>query len=154
GTQLMLTLDQGRMSITQQASAVELGAGRETPVVALNEWTEALYGDKVGRYPQDTTMTPDFRQTAHISRAFWQESIGDPGRAVISIAPVALGYLLKATGPVPVSDNMDITSENAARLLLNKIYFTYPSYNDTAAQDAFFGKAADAIFGAILAPKN
>lgn len=155
GTQLMLTLDQGRMAITQQANAVQLGSGRDTPIVGLNEWTEALYGDKVGRYVQDTTMTPDFRQTAHLARAFWQESIGDPGRGVISIDPVALGYLLKATGPVPISNTtMEITSDNAASLLLNKIYFRYPSYTDMAAQEEFFGNAAQSVFNAILAPKD
>src|SRR5690606_22310553 len=109
----------------------------------------------VGRYVQDTTMTPDFRQTAHLARAFWQESIGDPGRGVISIDPVALGYLLKATGPVPISNTtMEITSDNAASLLLNKIYFRYPSYTDMAAQEEFFGNAAQSVFNAILAPKD
>src|SRR5690606_33384364 len=58
----------------------------------------------------------------------------------------ALGYLLKATGPVTLPTGETLTSENAALVLLNEAYFRYP---DPKVQDAFFAAAAASIFDAV-----
>ncbi|MGW9112838.1 DUF4012 domain-containing protein [Microbacterium sp. NPDC055683] len=148
---MMLTADQGRLAITQQASSADFNNGRDTPVTTLNEYTEFLYGDRVGRWIQDTTMSPDFRQTASLVRAFWQESFGDPGVGVLSIDPVALGYILEATGGIDLPDGTTLNADNAAATLLNGVYFKYPNNNavDRAAQDAFFAAAAGGVFSQI-----
>lgn len=146
---MMMTVDDGQIRITQQASSQTFDfGGADAPITALNASTEALYGDKVGRYPQDSSMTPDFTQTAHIMRAWWEAYVGDPGQAVLSIDPVALGYLLNATGPVQVADGDTLTAENAADKLLNEVYFRYPgdTPQDAAMQDQYFASAATAIF--------
>src|SRR5690606_36333650 len=111
-------------------------------------WTEALYTDRVGRYIQDTTMTPDFTQTAYLARAFWQDAIGDPGVGVIAVDPVLLSYLLKATGPVEIADGTTLTADNAVDELLSNVYQRFPTGNsyDTEAQDTFFAAAAGSIF--------
>ncbi|MES2866721.1 MAG: DUF4012 domain-containing protein, partial [Actinomycetota bacterium] len=133
---VLLTADQGRISITQQASSGDFQNGRATPIVELDPETVALYGDKIGRWVMDTTLTPDFTETAEIVRAFWSESFGTPVDAVISFDPVALSYLLQATGPVTgspppievdgtelfVSEPVQITADNAVQVLLNDIY--------------------------------
>src|SRR5690606_9867888 len=92
----------GRISVTQQASSSDFDNGRATPITELNPETVAIYGDKVGRYIQDTTLPPDFTETADIVRAFWAEAFGTPVDAVVSFDPVALSYLLEATGPVTI----------------------------------------------------
>ncbi|MGO1628792.1 MAG: DUF4012 domain-containing protein [Microbacterium sp.] len=148
GTLLMLTLDNGRMEITQEASRYDLNSNRPESILPLNSSTEAIYTDRVGKFIQDVTMTPDFAQSAHLARAFWSETLGDPGDAVVAVDPVMLSYLLNATGPVELPTGDTLTSDNAVKLLLNEVYWRYPGGSPESAfqQDAFFASAAAGIF--------
>lgn len=158
---VLVTADQGRISITQQASSGDFENGRPAPVTTLNPETEALYGDKIGRWISDTTMTPDFSESVGIIRAYWAEQFGTPVDAVISFDPVALSYLLQATGPAVIpaepfeidgetvqllDEPITLTSENAVPLLLNQVYSMFP---DGPQQDAVFAAAARSIFDMI-----
>ncbi|SDM43317.1 DUF4012 domain-containing protein [Microbacterium azadirachtae] len=145
----MLTAVNGKISMTQQANSTDFANGRPEPVMALDPETEALYGDKIGRYIQDSTLSPDFSETAQIVRAWWSETYGTPVDAVASIDPVALGYLLHAIGPVTMPAPFDETlnANNAVALLLNGVYAKYP---DPHVQDEFFADAAKSVFDALL----
>ena len=156
GAMMMLTVDGGRMTITQSAGQGDVNSGRQEPVAPLNPWTEALYTDRVGRYIQDTTMTPDFTQTAHLARAFWSDSIGNPGSSVLAIDPVLLSYLLEATGPVELPSGDALTSENVVKRLLSDVYEAYPTIyaEDVKAQDQYFAMASGAIFAKLTAAQT
>ncbi|SFR77921.1 Protein of unknown function [Microbacterium azadirachtae] len=145
----MLTATNGKISLTQQANSTDFTNGRPDPVVALNPETEALYGNKIGRYIQDSTLSPDFSETAQIVRAWWAEAYGTPVDAVASIDPVALGYLLRAIGPVAMPAPFDetLTADNAVPVLLNGVYAKYP---DPEVQDQFFADAAKSVFDALI----
>jgi len=65
---------------------------------------------------------------------------------VISLDPVALSYLLGATGPVTLPTGDTLTSDNAVDLLLNGVY---QRYENPREQDAFFAAAAGAVFTAL-----
>ncbi|MDQ0644614.1 DUF4012 domain-containing protein [Microbacterium murale] len=158
---VMITADQGRISITQQASSADFANGRPEPVTALNPELEALYGDKVGRWISDTTMSPDFSESVEVIRAYWAEAFGTPVDAVVSFDPVALSYLLQATGPAVIpaepfeidgetvqllDEPITLTSENAVPLLLNEVYWMFP---EGYQQDAVFAAAARSIFDII-----
>lgn len=156
-----IDVDKGKISIGQQASSGEFNNGRSKPVTKLNPETVALYGNKIGRYIQDSTLTPDFTETATIVRAWWAEQLGTPIDAVVSFDPVALGYLLQATGPAQVPNDtvevfgrktrvldrpLTLTSENAVQFLLKDIYAEYPI---PAQQDAVFALSTRAVFDAL-----
>lgn len=151
GNMLMLTFDNGRMTITQQASRFDVNTRRDSPIVPLNPWTEALYTDRVGKFIQDTTMTPDFAQTAHLARAFWSETLGDPGASVLAIDPILLSHLLKATGPVEVTSGETLKAGNVVDQLLSRVYWRFPGGTEESArqQDDFFANSAAAIFNAV-----
>lgn len=144
--QLLLTVDDGVISIARQASSSDFPYGLPEPIVPLDKPTAALYGDKIGRYIQDTTTTIDFPYTAQLATAFWKREFGGTVDGVITFDPVALGYLLKATGPITLPTGDVLTSKNASDMLLNRVYFTYPS---TTVQDAFFAAAAASVFDAL-----
>ncbi len=148
---MMLTADQGRIAISQQAASTDFNNARESEITALDPATVALYGDRVGRWIQDATMTPDFNETARIVRAFWQEAHGDPGVGVLSLDPVALSYMLKATGPVDMPVGGPLTSDNAVEALLNGVYFKFPGATpvERSAQDGYFAAAAAGVFQKI-----
>lgn len=142
---LLLNVTDGRVSIAQQASSGDFSP-QETPITELDPESLVLYGDKIGRYMQDVTITPDFTETSELIRAFWASEFGTQVDGVISFDPVALGYLLGATGPVTLPSGEQLTAENAAPLLLNEVYFRYPEGDE---QDAFFAAAASTIFQVI-----
>jgi hypothetical protein len=141
-----LTANDGKITISQQASSADFGNGGPHPIVKLDPATEALYGNKIGRYVQDITLTPDFPYTASLAQAFWAKKFGTPIDGVISFDPVALSYLLEATGPVKLVTGDTLTAADAVPLLLNQIYFRY---TDPKMQDAFFAAAAASIFDAV-----
>lgn len=145
----LLTAENGKISMTQQAGSQDFHNGRTDPIIPLDPETEALYGTKIGRYIQDSTLSPDFSETAQIVRAYWAESFGTPIDAVASFDPVALSYLLRAIGPVtmPAPFGETLTADSAVPLLLNQVYAKYP---DPAVQDQFFAAAAKSVFDALL----
>lgn len=143
----MLTAENGRITLTQQAGSADFHNGRDTPIIPLDPQLEALYGTKIGRWIQDSTLSPDFTDTANIVRAYWAESFGTPVDAVVSFDPVALSYLLRAIGPVTLPTGDVLTADNAVPLLLNEVYARYP---EGPEQDAFFAAAAKAVFEGLL----
>lgn len=143
---VMINVDDGAISIAQQASSADFDNGRPSPIIELDPQTAALYGDKIGRYMMDVTLTPDFTESAKIMAAFWAERFGTPIDATVSIDPVALGYLLAATGPVTLMTGDVLTADNAVSTLLNDVYFRYEDYE---MQDEYFALAAASVFDAL-----
>ncbi|GAT72228.1 glutamine synthetase adenylyltransferase [Microbacterium sp. HM58-2] len=162
---VLITADQGRISISQQASSADFKNARPEPIVPLNPETVALYGDKMGRWISDATLSPDFSETVAVVRAYWAESFGTPVDAVVSFDPVALSYLLRATGPTVIpaataeyqgmeievlDEPVTLTADNAVPTLLNEAYWKYP---EGYLQDAFFAAAAKSVFDGLTSGK-
>ncbi|WP_292833473.1 DUF4012 domain-containing protein [Microbacterium sp.] len=145
---VLITVDRGNVSITQQASALDFVYGRPEPIIPLDPATAELYGTKVARYVQDVTTTPDFAESAQIITAMWDELYDTPINGVVSIDPVAMSYLLNATGPVGLPSGQELTADNAVDVLLNTVYF---EINDLQKQDDFFAVAAVAFIAKLTA---
>jgi hypothetical protein len=141
----LIHTDGGSMTLVQQAAASDFPKF-EPPVVDLPVETKALYGDNTAQYMQDVNFTPQFALSGQIAREMWKQQFGLEVDGVISLDPVALSYLLKATGPVILPTGDEITSGNAVQVLLQDVYarFTEPS-----EQNAFFASAAAAVFGKV-----
>jgi hypothetical protein len=118
------------------------------PVLPLSQGTVSLYGSITGQYIQDVTLTPRFDVSAKLARAIWKQRYGQEVDGVLSIDPVTLGYILRATGPVQLATGDQMTSDNAVPLLLSQAYAKYPN---PAAQDAFFASAASEVFSKVSA---
>ncbi|QLD12271.1 DUF4012 domain-containing protein [Microbacterium oleivorans] len=154
---VMITADNGAISITQQASSTDFNNGRPNPIVELDPAVLALYGDKVGRYMQDVTTTPDFPDSARIMGAFWAEEFGTPIDGTLSIDPVALSYIMNATGPVTLPTGEVLDASNVVSTLLSDVYYRFNSgvgVIDNPRQDAFFAVAAAAVFDSITSVSN
>lgn len=150
----LVTATDGRIELTTQATSVQFANARAESIAPLDAETEHLYSDTVGRWIPNITATPDFPTTVGIMRAWWTDEELPPFDDVISIDPVALSYMLRATGPIPLATGETLTSENAVSLLLNEVYFNYGEYvpgstADGEPQDLFFAAAAAQIFSTI-----
>lgn len=142
----LVTATDGAIELTTQATSVQFDNARPESIAPLDAETEHIYGDIIGRWIPNMTATPDFPTTVEIMRAWWADEGLPPFDDVISVDPIALSYLLESTGPVALDTGETLTSENAASLLLNEVYFTYGEGNDGTAQDVFFAAAAAKIF--------
>lgn len=145
GALALIGTDGGRISLLQQASTADFPRFPE-PVLPLPVETAGIYGNITGRFLQDVTLTPRFQQSAALASEMWFQRFGTRVDGVLSIDPVALGYLLDATGPIPLATGDELTTESAAQLLLSDVYNRYPAGPD---QDAFFAAASGAVFDRI-----
>jgi hypothetical protein len=142
---LVLRAEGGQLTITDQASSSDFRQPSDVPVIPLDAEAVAIYGDKIGRYTPDLTMVPDFPTAVQILEGWWHREGRQDVDAVMSLDPIALSYLLAATGPVPLLSGDTLTAENAASLLLNEPYFRY----DSREQNVFFAMAASQVFTKI-----
>ena len=116
------------------------------PALPLDPQTAGLYGTITGRYMQDVTLTPEFPQAAPLAAEMWRLKHRETVDGVISIDPVALSYLLQATGPITLPTGDVLTSDDAVDLLLHDVYLRYPNPD---VQDAVFASVAETVFSKV-----
>lgn len=146
GAMALLRTEGGAMTLGAQESSSDFSAYDES-VLPLDEEVLAIYGDRPGRWIQNVTLVPDFTVSAALAREMWaREHAGHQVDGVIALDPVALSYLLKATGPITLPTGDKLTSKTALPLLLNEVYARYPKPSD---QDDFFAMAAAAVFAKL-----
>lgn len=152
GALAVLTVDGGRVALERQASTGEVPPFAE-PVLPLDPGVEQLFTDRVGRFVQDTPLTPDFPTTAALTAAMWEQSQGETLDGVVATDPVALSYLLEATGPLDVGlgldgdDTVTVGSGDVVQVLLSDAYAGLEPGPQT---DAFFAAVATRVLGAFL----
>ncbi|WP_224088567.1 DUF4012 domain-containing protein [Arthrobacter sp. StoSoilB13] len=159
GALAVLHLAGGKLSLESQTSASALGTF--TPPLAIDAEQKTIYSARVGKFMQDVNLTPDFATTARTAHAMWEKKTGERLDGVLSLDPVALSFLLEATGPVKIADpaiqkignNLptELDGRNVVRTLLSD---AYASIEDPSFQDAYFAGAAKEIFSAISAGKS
>jgi len=74
-----------------------------SPTLPLDPEQQQIYSGRLGKYMQDVNLTPDFPTAASTAQAMWERKTGQRVDGVISIDPIALSYILEATGPVKIT---------------------------------------------------
>lgn len=155
GALAVLSIDEGKMTLESQTSAGELG--KFIPPVPIDPEQELIYSKRLGLYMQDVNLTPDFPTTASLAKSMWEKKRGQSLDGVISIDPVALSYLLNATGAVQLTDPellalasgglpTQLNSKNVVPTLLSDVY---AKIADPGMQDAYFAGVAQKVFAAL-----
>ncbi|GAA3655943.1 DUF4012 domain-containing protein [Microbacterium marinilacus] len=137
-----VSADDGRITLGTQYSAGDFAV--DEPIPGLSEELSELYQGP-DRVISATTEIPDFAVVGELLHGYWSARKGSELDGVLSIDPVALSYLLEATGPVSLPGGDTLTSANAVDLLLNEVYLRY----DPLQQNAYFAAATSAVFDAI-----
>ncbi|WP_269994329.1 DUF4012 domain-containing protein [Arthrobacter sp. B2a2-09] len=160
GALVVLTADKGKLSLSAETSATELGVFN--PPVSVDPEQQRIYTDRLGTFMQDVNFTPDFPTAATTALKMWEQKKGETLDGAISIDPVALGYILDATGPVSLQDPQmlaltegklpnQLSGKNVVKTLLSDVY---AQIKDPKAQDAYFAMVAKEIFGALSSGKG
>ncbi|GAA2529565.1 DUF4012 domain-containing protein [Pilimelia columellifera] len=145
GAFAVVRADRGRVRVIDQGSAAGLRPF-PSPVLALDPARRALYSDRLGAFPADVNLTPDFPTAARLFAEMYRRRSGRTVDGVLATDPVALSYLLPALGPVPVAGGPTLTAGDVVRTLLSRVYLTIGS---TQEQDRYFAAATRAVFQAL-----
>ncbi|MCP2047866.1 UNVERIFIED_ORG: hypothetical protein J3D58_001938 [Paenarthrobacter nicotinovorans] len=159
GALAVLRVDKGNLKLESQTSATALGTFM--PPMPIDAEQQAIYSGRIGKFMQDVNLTPDFPTTASTARSMWEKSTGEHLDGVLSLDPVALSFILEATGPVQVADPVlqeigsglptQLTSKNVVQTLLSD---AYAKIDEPKLQDVYFAAAAKEIFGALSSGKT
>jgi hypothetical protein len=146
GAFVELQVDQGAITLVRQADSTQFPY-RDQPIGPVPASQTSLYGDVVGRFVQNATMTADFALSAQLASAWWAAAYGDRPDAVLAIDPLVLSALLEVHGPVALGDGTSLTADELPRRLLIDPYTTL----DPEAQTAFLEDVTTRVFGALTA---
>jgi hypothetical protein len=160
GALAVLTVNKGKLTLGTQSSASGIGA--MSPTLPVDAEQQQIYSARLGQYMQDVNLTPDFPTAASTAQAMWEKKTGQRVDGVISLDPVALGYVLDATGPVNMSIPelttiaggrlpTELNGKNVVPTLLSDVYAKIAS---PQLQDLYFAGAAKEIFGALTSGKG
>jgi hypothetical protein len=153
-----LEIESGAITVGTQAAGTDVGPFRR-PVLPLDPEDVAAYTTRLGRFVQDVTLTPDFATTAPLAAEMWRRAQGEEVDGVLATDPVALSYLLDATGPVTVplpadlaaalggTEEVVVESSTVVDLLLRRTYDAL----DAEQADAFFAVVAGAVLDELTA---
>lgn len=143
GSFVELGAEGGRLVIRAQADSSHFAA-KETGILPVPEATAALYGDRVGRYVQNASMTADFALTADLVSAWWLSLTGRSPDVVVAVDPVVLQAVLRVTGPIQAA-GQEFTADDLIPRLLIEPYLSLESDDQTA----LFRDTAAAVFSRI-----
>lgn len=146
----VLRVENGNIEVIDQAGSNDFVRG--VPVdVPVDESAISLFSPYLVTHGNTMTSRPDFPTAASLTSALWKRDRGLEADGVISIDPIALARILKATGPITLPSGDVLNSDNAVKLLVNEIYFRYPTRAEIPLTDAFFSSSAQGIMDAVKA---
>jgi len=160
GALAVLTLDDGKLTLSGQNTATEVGA--MTPPLPVDQQQQQIYTARLGKYMQDVNLTPDFPTAATTAQAMWEKKTGQKVDGIISIDPVVLSYILQSTGTVSVTSPelaaveasglpTQLTGDNVVQTLLSDVY---AKIKQPKLQDAYFAGVAKEVFAALSSGKG
>lgn len=154
----LVTMDHGKITLAKTVAAgSDNFAKYDKSVIPVPDGAAEVYpGRSFGTFIADATMRPSFVSAAQITSEMWKRQFGLSPDGVISIDPVALGYILGASQPIKLSTGDTLTGDTLVPLLLNQVYQRYWTKNpaaDNRAQDTVYGQAVAATFAALSGGK-
>jgi hypothetical protein len=142
--------EDGEVHIEEQEGTSQYG-GLERPVVPLTASEERVFGDTLGQWFMNASLTPDVPRASYLASARWQRELGGDVDGVFFVDPVAVSYLLTATGPVDVPGYGTVTAGDVVAKVENQIYLVA---EDRAAQEDYQNAVAEAVFNAFAAGRG
>lgn len=144
GSIALLRAEGGRVTLENQASTRDFPA-LDVPL-PLSDTTVALFEDRPGRFLQNITSIPDFREAGETIAARWVGRFGGQVDGVIAVDALVAEHLMEVTGDLAFGP-FTATADTVTSILLSEIYAAVP---DPTVQDDIFALAASGLFSAAL----
>ncbi|MFT4216308.1 MAG: DUF4012 domain-containing protein [Micropruina sp.] len=147
-SQSLIRFADGNATIVKQADSNDYRNGVAVKS-DIDQSALDLYNDYLITHLNTSVGRPDFPTAAKTIRAFWNRDIDpDPVDGVISVDPLALAHVMRATGPVKV-DGHTIGSDNAVSFLLSRAYQLY----EPDRADEIFKQVAMSVMDKLVSGK-
>jgi hypothetical protein len=95
----------------------------------------------------NSTASPDFPSVAQLWMSFWRHTFHQRLDGAIATDPVALSYLLGASGPATLPDGTSVSADNAVQLIESD---AYAKYRNTTRRKAFFVEVGRVVADHVL----
>jgi hypothetical protein len=150
----VITVDAGKIELTATIPAgFENFPVFDPPIVSTEAGVQNFYSDAVlGGFIPNVTTRPSFVGAAEITQETWRRTFGYEVDAIVSVDPVFLSYVLRATDPIALTTGDVLQSDTIVPLLLNGVYQRFNTSDpvaDNAAQDVVYSEAVSATFAAL-----
>ena len=127
GAYAVMNIDKGKAKFSAFGSNAGLTQLQDTPIKMPDEFVR-LYNDDPGIW-QNSNISPHFPYGAQIWLALWKNQFNQQLDGVLTFDPAALSYLLRATGPIIVDDEI-IDAQNVVQVTLSDVYKKYVTDNN------------------------
>lgn len=149
-----VTVDNGKITLGQTVAASTGSFSRyEESVIPIPDGAEDVYPyGEFGTFIAEASARPSFTTAGEIVSEMWKRQFGEELDGVLSLDPVALSYLLRATGPIPIQTGDTLDEASLVPLLLNEVYLRYgdlPAKQANMAHDALYGMVVQAVFARL-----
>lgn len=150
----VVNVDKGKINLAQTISAgSEHFDSYITSVIPVPEGVQDIFPNNAfGSFIANATLRPSFITASEMTQEMWIRQFGYSVDGIVSIDPVALSYILRATDPIALASGDQLTPDTLVSLLLNEIYQRYNSGDpevDNAQQDAVYSEAVAATFSRL-----
>ena len=149
GSFALLHADDGAITLVDQADSGEF-PGLTSPIRPLPASTKALYGDRVARFVQNTSMLSDFSSTAELATAWWATRSDVVPDAVVSLDVPTIAALLAVSGPVQLPSGAELTTDNLIQRMLTDVYLSLDREQQTAFQQELTATLFSTVFSRHL----
>jgi len=122
----ILHTDHGRASMVQMGSDADLHNATTDAVNLGNTFAQTGYIGDSTRVWGNSNISANFPYVAQIQVALWKLQSGQQLDGAMATDPVALSYILGATGPATLSSGEAISADNVVRLTEVDSYARFP----------------------------
>jgi len=149
GAFAVVEFDKGNLTVIKTGSNKGLRWLEEIPIAMPDEFKDLYRSDPA--IWQNSNLSPHYPYGAKIWLALWKLQFGQRLDGVIAVDPIALSYMLKATGPVSLPSGKVLTAENLVSETLSKAYKEYEK--DNAAREQYLVTIINATSKQLLEAK-
>lgn len=149
GSFAVVKADQGKIEIVDQGASSRVIGEFDEPVSELTSAEIDAFSDKLGLFPQDVNLTPDYERAAQLFTDMFTARTGATVDGVVALDPVVLSYALKGSPAIDVGNGVTLDSGDLVEALLSRAYAQFDR-NDQAARDEFLAAATGEIFSTVM----
>jgi hypothetical protein len=147
----ILRFDDGKPSVDTLGANTEFNK-RFTPFSVNPEFDEQYGFTNPTTDIRNTNQSSNFPYAAQIWKSMWAQQSGMNVDGVISIDPIALSYILGATGPVTLPSGEVVTRDNVVELTESIVYTRFPNPDDQSPRKEYLQEIATEVVKKITKP--